>query len=148
MNNCLKCGELKELVQFYKDKTCKDGHVRKCIICYEGIRKAKKLSNPQAHLKKTQEFWLKHRYGITLCTYTEMLISQNSSCAICSSTVPYPSLPERKTFCVDHDHETGKIRGLLCMPCNRSLGQFKDDATILRNADDYIDFHKKGKNET
>lgn len=141
---CIKCELIQPLTRFYKDKTCKDGHVRKCITCYEQRRLEIKQADPIAHLKKTQTFWLKTRYGITLEEYHSMLINQNGKCAICDRLDS--GKKANNAFCVDHCHKTGKVRGLLCMPCNRSLGQFNDDSNVLRKAADYIDFHK-GEND-
>lgn len=63
--------------------------------------------------------WLKARYGITASDYDAMLAAQDGRCAICGTTEPEG---RRGVFCVDHDHETGAVRGLLCWPCNRRLG--------------------------
>lgn len=59
--------------------------------------------------------WLLQAYGITLEAYTEMLVSQFGRCAICGDG------PTRQNLNVDHCHETGKVRGLLCDPCNTAL---------------------------
>jgi hypothetical protein len=75
-----------------------------------------------------------------------MLYNQNGKCAICERIDS--GKKTNKAFCVDHCHKTGKIRGLLCMPCNRSIGQFGDDSKTLRKAADYIDSHKENQNET
>ena len=60
-------------------------------------------------------------------------------CAICGTDDP--NFGHVKTFSVDHDHETGKVRGLLCLHCNLGLGKFKDNSTNLRKAADYLDKH-------
>lgn len=73
---------------------------------------------------------LARRYGITKDQYDEMYNEQNGKCAICGD--------EKDVLCVDHDHKTGVIRGLLCPMCNRGLGLFKDSALIVTNADNYI----------
>lgn len=140
MKQCLSCSIEKPIIQFYKDKSCKDGRVRKCIACYETIRLNKKLADPESHLIKTQTFWLKHRYGITLKDYNDLLAEQKGACAICGRLDSGKST--NKAFCVDHCHTTGKVRGLLCMPCNRSLGQFQDSIDILEKAVYYL---KKAK---
>mgnify|MGYP001590153265 FL=1 len=70
---------------------------------------------------------LKRDYGITLDQYNSMLTSQSGVCAACKGP------PGGKgTYHVDHDHRTGKIRGLLCHNCNASLGMVNDDASRLR----------------
>jgi len=78
-------------------------------------------------------------YGITVEQYAEMLDAQNGVCAICGR----PETHIRKgTLCqlaIDHDHESGQVRGLLCNNCNRAIGLLKDNPKILRSAADYLE---------
>ena len=67
-----------------------------------------------------------------------MLAKQNGQCAICATTDPGCG---HKHFCVDHDHKTGEVRGLLCMRCNKGLGLFKDDPVITQLATNYLRSH-------
>lgn len=76
---------------------------------------------------------LKTRYGIDENIYQAILETQGGRCAICRN------LPTTKRLAVDHDHETGLKRGLLCDPCNKALGFFRDSRTILQAALAYID---------
>lgn len=80
------------------------------------------------------------RFGITPDEFREMLIRQNGVCAICGR-------PERpvdprngriKSLAVDHDHESGAVRGLLCQNCNKGIGNLGDDADILISAAMYL----------
>jgi Recombination endonuclease VII len=85
---------------------------------------------------------LLHRHGITKLQYEAMLAAQDSVCAICRQ-------PETRkdrsghllSLAVDHCHQTGKIRMLLCRACNQGIGFFKDDPALLRAALDYIERH-------
>ena len=75
-------------------------------------------------------------YGITQEQYDSMLEAQGGVCDICLKDDP--KAPARANcFVVDHDHETGKVRGLLCHACNRGLGNFQDDLTILLSSVNY-----------
>lgn len=78
---------------------------------------------------------LKCDYGITLEDYERRFLEQGGRCKICETTDSSPSL----RFHVDHCHVTGKVRGLLCFNCNSGLGQFKDDADLLRKAAEYLE---------
>jgi len=69
-------------------------------------------------------------YSISPERYEEIILEQNGMCAICKSKPP--------KLVVDHDHATGKVRGLLCNNCNRGIGFLKDDANILHSAAQYI----------
>lgn len=70
-------------------------------------------------------------HGLTVDDYERMVAAQAGCCLICGD------VPAR--LYVDHDHDTGAIRGLLCNLCNRAIGQLRDDPAILRRAADYID---------
>jgi len=76
-------------------------------------------------------------YGLTPEMYSEMLDSQGGKCAICLSEVPNKTRPGR-LFCVDHDHATGKVRGLLCCACNSWLGVIKDDPQAGARVTSYL----------
>jgi hypothetical protein len=76
----------------------------------------------------------KSKYGLTQDEYDALKEKQEGKCAICGC-VP-------KKLCVDHDHQSGKVRGLLCNKCNVALGQLNDDAILLRCAAQYIETHK------
>ena len=75
------------------------------------------------------------RYGITQREYEKMLVAQNNKCAICKTTDPGGP---GGIFGVDHNHKTGKVRGLLCSNCNTALGLFKDNKEMLCSAIKYI----------
>jgi hypothetical protein len=64
-----------------------------------------------------------------------MLVAQGGGCAICGST---DTKGPGQFFAVDHCHETGAVRGLLCLCCNTALGQLGDDVDLLRRAIDYL----------
>lgn len=79
---------------------------------------------------------LKFHYGITRKQYEEMLLAQQGLCAICHN--PPSDFGRYKNLCVDHNHETGKIRGLLCGRCNLQIGAFEDDIQLLQKAIAYL----------
>jgi hypothetical protein len=82
---------------------------------------------------------IRRKYGLEPGKYDEMLVSQGMSCKICGSK--YPGR-DRVRFSVDHDHETGKVRGLLCYPCNTILGMSHDSIITLTAALDYLKEYK------
>lgn len=73
---------------------------------------------------------LKKNYGITIDDYNRMYAEQHGSCVICRKSFP--------VLDVDHNHETGKVRGLLCKKCNKGLGHFDDQPVLLFSAIDYL----------
>ena len=80
------------------------------------------------------------RYGITLCDYRELNEKQDGLCAICGNkeTTRHQN-GDIKGLAVDHCHETGKVRGLLCYRCNTGIGKLMDDPKLLRKAANYLE---------
>lgn len=74
------------------------------------------------------------KFGITLEEYERLLDGQEGRCAICGSE----DWRGYGTPCIDHDHATGAVRGLLCSMCNAALGQFEDDVSRLEAAAEYL----------
>lgn len=80
---------------------------------------------------------LRKKYGISLYDYNRMLESQKGCCAICGGVAP----GRYGVFAVDHDHDTGEIRALLCDHCNVGLGNFHEDKELLTAAIQYLEKH-------
>lgn len=95
----------------------------------------------EQHGLSYRESDIKKKFGITLFEYGQMLLAQNGKCAICGGLEAGTRNGEAKAFAVDHDHKTGKVRGLLCEACNQGIGKLKDDPAVLRAAADYLDKH-------
>lgn len=85
---------------------------------------------------------LKRTYGITLAYYIELLTAQGGACAICSNPETDTHKGKIKRLAVDHDHKTGKIRGLLCGNCNRAIGMIKENQSIALSIVKYLRKHK------
>jgi len=96
--------------------------------CYHEHRKQN--AKDSSHLNRMHQ--KKHKYGLTESEYLGMFDSQNNLCAICESSF------DKVRACVDHSHETGEIRGLLCDRCNKGLGMFKDSQELLTKAIAYL----------
>lgn len=95
------------------------------------MRERKRNSlNPLA--KKDSE--LQRLYGINIHKYLEMLNDQGDVCKICKE-----ECKTKYSLSVDHDHNTGIVRGLLCNRCNRAIGMFQDSPALLRLAAEYLD---------
>lgn len=92
--------------------------------------KADYHANKEARLSKQSET----RHGITSAEKATMLADQGGICCICDSPTP-----NGKGWHTDHNHKTGKVRGILCHNCNTGLGQFKDDPALMRLAADYLE---------
>lgn len=84
---------------------------------------------------------LRLKFDITLAEYGQMLLAQNGVCAICAQAETHTRNGKIKALAVDHDHETGKVRALLCGECNQMLGKAKENRETLLAAVDYLDKH-------
>lgn len=102
-----------------------------CKPCHNTRGKASKDK-----LGGARTYHLKRRYGITAEEADAMLTDQGGLCAICAKA---PAAH------VDHDHDSGAVRSLLCFNCNGGLGQFKDDPALLRVAARYVESHRAGQ---
>lgn len=93
---------------------------------------------------RREEFVAKERerkFGVSAEKYIAMLVAQDGKCAVCRQIETATRYGKVKTLAVDHDHETGEVRGLLCVQCNTAIGKFKDDRNLLLSAVRYLDKH-------
>lgn len=137
MKICIKCFIEKEDSDFrYRlNRTGKYSHISTCKLCER--KQARILYYKDHELNKDK---LRHKvrqvnYGISKSEYEDLIQKQQNKCAICSSS----SAGGRGSWHVDHDHVTGKVRGLLCHCCNTGLGLFKDNKNLLLKAKEYLD---------
>jgi hypothetical protein len=132
MHKCSKCNLEKDLNQFHKRSNRPCGVRSICKECYKVYPKILK-----SRLNYMREYDLMKSYNITIQKYNEMLLNQNGKCGICQRD--YKTLIGRKKFlCVDHNHKTNQVRGLLCDKCNRGIGMFNDCKDLLIVASEYL----------
>lgn len=81
---------------------------------------------------RTHERYVQRAYNLAPGEYARMLAEQDGRCAICMKQ------PRSKRLSVDHDHTTGRVRGLLCQPCNRGLRSFEFEVYAAANAASYL----------
>jgi hypothetical protein len=98
-------------------------------------KKARQKSDHNKHIRRV--------YGITLKEYDALLQEQDGVCAICKKV---DDVLDRK-LSVDHDHKTGKVRGLLCTHCNTGIGQLKESLELLLVAAEYLKKHQEVQKE-
>jgi hypothetical protein len=129
--------------EFAKDSSREDGLKRQCRVCdaaYYINHKAQMDANSKRRyenkhdevIAKCREYVFRTRYGITPEDYDRMLVEQGGVCAICLRP------PGKRRLHVDHDHETGKVRALLCSRCNHAVGLVREDETILSRMIEYL----------
>lgn len=145
---CTKCSLSKPLAEFFIHKSgkyageprswCKSCHVSCCVERMK-LRRASEEGYKDGERSKARRLRFKKKYDMTPEDYEAVLEWQGGGCAVCQTETNVKVGGIEKLFAVDHDHSTGKIRGLLCDPCNRGIGLLKDNSRILRDAADYLD---------
>lgn len=159
VKTCRKC-LLEKSLEGFRQHTGREGRRHTCRECEAVEARTWRAANPEkvktattkwnsenaAHLAAKKRAWCRQNpekqdayarkvhYGITDAEYQALLLTQKGLCAICGG----PPTRKRRSLSVDHCHQTGKIRGLLCGPCNTGLGQFKDLPELLEKALQYL----------
>jgi len=131
---CDQCGEVKPRDAFtlVTDGCGNKSRLRKCKDCVNTTR--------APHLRR---YNLASKYQINEAHYATMLDRQHGRCAICEQAQD-DSGDAKKLLQVDHDHDTGQVRGLLCPCCNKALGLFKDRPAVVERAFKYLQHWKGG----
>lgn len=143
---CLTCGN--------EFQPVREAQVTCSKLCYRKAPEARtyreqynerRRNDPElsAHVRlynRTQQ--LQRRYGMTVEEYETQLAAQGGVCMICGSAPNPDGVRAATRLHIDHDHETGQNRDLICLNCNRGLGYFKDDPARLRAAAEYIERHR------
>lgn len=117
MRVCSNCKCKKSLEEFPNDKARPLGKAHRCKSC-------KRNDDERDRLKRD--------YNLTQEELSSLCKSQNNACKICNRSF------DNCLRAIDHDHITGRVRGLLCSECNTGLGKFKDNPDLLKKAFDYL----------
>lgn len=147
---CPRCGIEKTPDAFYVSKGRLSPYCRACTSEYNRDRRdegfvpsrVRGVRKPVPAGYNTRHAWLQRlrRLGVTEEDYQRMLDEQGARCAICRATEPWT---RSGTWPVDHDHATGRVRGLLCHACNQAIGMLGDDPERIRAAADYVEHHAR-----
>lgn len=118
--------------------------VYKCPPCKRAYDREWYAARSPISSRVAKDQRLKHKYGISLEDYENLLKDQGSVCAICDSKGTETKSGHRYALAVDHCHITGSVRGLLCQDCNSGIGSLKDDIALLERAIDYLREYEMG----
>jgi len=142
---CRDCRALKPLEEFPLQKGGRLGRHLLCKPCRaaqerqryarDRERLLEQMRGDPARRVRTRRQTLRRKYGLSLEEYDAMRVRQSGCCAIC----------DRRTnaLYIDHDHQTGDVRGLLCSNCNFAIGQLRDDPTRCQAAAEYLRGHQE-----
>jgi hypothetical protein len=162
VKRCKVCGERKPFEDFYRAAGMADGFRNDCKVCNLAARAAKYAADPKPYIERVKKWQqenserlneyrrgyrkrpdrkaadreghLRRKYGITVADYERMLEEQNGGCRICGRQPP-----DGMSLHVDHDHESNKVRGLLCFQCNNAIGLFEEQYELFQKAANYLD---------
>ena len=137
--NCLRCGVEMNLngaatvIQIYCSKKCSSAAKR------QRIKELETSESKARDIRYKYEWRLKKKYGMTPEYYQTILIKQNYKCAICNQR---QEDTKDGYLVVDHNHNNGKHRGLLCRPCNAALGGLGDSIELLKSSITYLEMYE------
>ena len=131
--HCPTCNKTKDINEFGKSKNTKDKYTYQCKECQNIYQRQRNEIHP-LDKEYASNYRLKRTYGITLEDKNRMVREQDNKCAICGI--------QSDSLAVDHNHNTGKIRELLCNGCNSGLGHFRENTITLKKAIEYLNKHK------
>lgn len=131
---CSTCKIQKSISNFYHYKTDRQGLNSYRAECKTCMKRKSRLKYEQKHPDAKKNQALKNTFGITLADYNEIFRNQEGKCKICDT----PQTNLTKALAVDHNHATGRIRGLLCHDCNLGIGFLKEQPALFDKAKAYL----------
>lgn len=148
MKTCKRCNIEKNLSDFFTNIKRKDGvstYCKPCQLEYQRLRYhapesyERNKMDRNIYLKNrkdsTRKWYLKTTYGLTPEEYQALYDKTDGKCYIC--------LEEKDYYLhVDHNHSTGKVRGLLCNHCNRGIGMLRENINTLKSAIEYLNYYE------
>lgn len=133
---CGGCKRTLPLSAFWKNKACGDKHMARCKECSKaGVYDWRKGNVQYIAYRQGEDL---KKYKLTQVGYDTLLLAQDGVCAICAQPERARYKGTLRRLSVDHCHETGRVRGLLCTPCNRGLGYLGDNMERLEKAVLYL----------
>ncbi len=142
---CPQCEQILPAGNFHRSNATSDGLHGWCKSCRSEYGKRYCQGNSSVHAKSQRRCQLRRKFGITPEDYGRMLADQKGRCAICRGKETKARRGKVIDLSVDHDHETGKIRELLCHSCNVAIGHLRHNPELIDKAAAYLRRHR-GKN--
>ena len=133
---CISCNKVKSLEEFCQSKSIYKS--KKCKKCAAKYTREQRLRKPRSRDTRRNDA-LKRKYKMTLLDYNKLATEQDNLCLICKNKQTTILRGVEIGLVVDHNHITGKVRGLLCTNCNAGLGWFKENTEYLKEAINYLE---------
>ncbi len=145
---CTKCSKGRQKTDYHHySRNQYPGKVYRSTICKKCVTQQRKVWRENNREQDRKNNVIKKRrkklkaLNMTEEDYKKLYNSQSGVCAICSDT-------DSKSLCVDHDHKSGKVRGLLCGSCNLALGCLRDNILLVESAGQYLSLHEGVDNDS
>lgn len=135
---CTVCKKRLSHDLYHNSSRSKDGKGYRCIECDNKARKDYRDANKDRHATKRRIVQIKSRFNLEEQKLRDLMDEQKGCCAICDESLVDPSKDSTKQYGIDHNHNTGEVRGLLCLHCNAMLGQAMDSPSVLLAGYNYL----------
>jgi len=136
MKKCIKCQQIKSNEEFYNNKKSKDGLHSYCKVCNKFLKTLWANANPEKIKRIRRQQTLKG-YGLSFQDYENKLKAQKHGCEICGTR-----MQKNQHLSIDHNHKSGKVRGLLCRKCNSILGRVEGYLERVKTSIAYLEKYK------
>ena len=137
---CTVCKESKSVTEYYKDSRSKDSYSYRCRDCEKKARIKYRKGSRESYLKSVRKNYRKRVYGLNEEAFKEIWLKQGGKCPVCEKELTdelgTKHLPSKAV--IDHCHDTGKIRGILCTMCNKGIGLLGDRRETIVKALKYL----------
>lgn len=132
---CNRCKVEKQAAEFLVNSCTRDGLHSTCRDCQSAALRKRYQENKEHVGFENWKHSLRRNFGLTYEDYLALLEGQEGKCAGCGARAAHS---KARNLCVDHDHKTGRVRGLLCTNCNRAVGHMQNDPEIARKLAHYL----------
>lgn len=140
---CSKCREVKPLDSFFNDRSSRDGKQWRCKACQQKYTQAAtkrwRQTNRATYQVSKHKSQIKRKYGLGLDELQTRLVVQGGTCGICGRAIEFGATDKINKPHIDHNHQSGAFRGLLCLTCNTGIGMLGDSPELLRAALAYLE---------
>lgn len=141
VKKCTVCKYVKSYDKFDRNKRNPTGRACSCKVC--GSNAKRRRRNTFEGQRAEHGLRLKRKFGLTSDDYWDMMKAQDGVCAICGNPETQIQQGRVQPLGVDHNHDTGAVRGLLCAGCNNGIGRFRDDIELLKKAIEYLEKYEE-----
>jgi hypothetical protein len=135
---CRTCFKTKPSIEFMRAAKTRSGFETECRECIRARDRRRYQRDKKKRLEQSKFGQIKWKYGLSKSDWEAMIQSAGGKCEICNSEFVFDKPRSHNRPCVDHNHETGVVRGILCARCNQGLGLFCESVDSIKSAAKYL----------